>query len=411
MTSVLFAEQFYYPEGWSGAQLPRDMTMHLASNGARVEVICGSEQYAPIEGGPGDDPRSHGVIITRVPRLLGGTIQQRKLIKQLLFYALALPRILFRRAPSVFVTQTNPPLLVPMVALAALLHRRPFVIIAQDIYPEVMFAHGMSHPHRLPGRLLARLFSWAYGRAARVVALGNVMARRLADKGVRPERIAIISNWATGDEEIVRDERNELRARWGLAGRFVILYSGNIGIAHDVETVIGALAQLLPRKPDLRLVFVGKGSRLADAKRAAEQAGVTHAVQFHGLVPVEMLPHSLGLADVALVTLREGFEGLVVPSKLLGYMARAVPTLYVGPYSDVEQMLVDSGGGECVRNGDAHTLALKIQKLMEEPTRLTDMGMRAEAYYRSTLSRAQGLQKYSDLIESVCSDADSRNRS
>jgi glycosyltransferase involved in cell wall biosynthesis len=400
MISVLFAEQFYYPEGWSGAQLPRDMTMHLARSGARVEVVCGSEQYAPIEGEPGDDPRACGVIITRVPRLLAGTIHQRKLIRQLLFYVLAAPRLLFRRSPGVFMTQTNPPLL----------RRRPFIIIAQDIYPEVMFAHGMSSPHRLSGRVLTRLFAWAYGRATRVVALGTVMRQRLIDKGVRPERITIISNWATGDEDIIRDERNELRARWGLTGRFVILYSGNIGIAHDVETAIEALALVLPQRPDVRLVFVGKGSRLADAERAVQRAGVAHAVQFHPLVPAEMLPHSLGLAHVALVTLRAGFEGLVVPSKLLGYMARSVPTLYVGPYSDVEQMLIDSGGGECIRNGEAAALAATIERLAGDSASLTQMGKSAEAYYRSRLSRERGLEKYSELVESVCGNANTRYR-
>jgi glycosyltransferase involved in cell wall biosynthesis len=245
-----------------------------------------------------------------------------------------------------------------------------------------------------------------------------MMAQRLIDKGVRPERIEIISNWATGDEAIVRDARNELRAAWGLQGRFVILYSGNIGIAHDVATPIAALRILLQSKPDARLIFVGKGSRLGDAERAVAEAA--HAVQFRSLVPAALLPHSLGLADVALVTLREGFQGLVVPSKLIGYMARAVPTLYVGPYGDVEQLLIESGGGESVRNGDAEGMARVIQRLMEQPAQLARMGAAAEHYYQSSLSRSKGLEKYQRLVESVLirsatpgtrSDTDTGNRS
>jgi len=401
MKSLVFTEQFYYPEGWGGAQLPRDVTSHLAQRGARVEVICGSDQYAPAEESQDDDPRRSGVIIRRIPRLLAGSIHHRKLLRQLWFYVGCLPLLCLRRSPDLFVTQTNPPLVVPLVAFAALLHRRPFLIIAQDIYPEVMFAHGMSTPRGLPGRVLTLMFCWAYRRATRVVALGQVMAQRLVKKGVPQGRVDVISNWATGDESIDRDDRNGLREEWGLTGHFVILYSGNIGVAHDVETPIAALKILLERSPEARLLFIGKGSRLADAQRAATDAGVSHAVQFRPPVPAARLPQTLGLAHVALATLRVGFEGLVVPSKVLGYMARGLPTLYVGPHSDIEQFLLASQGGMCFRNDAAEELAAGLQALMDAPGRLRLMGERAASYYQNHLSRATGLRMYADLVDST----------
>jgi glycosyltransferase involved in cell wall biosynthesis len=339
--------------------------------------------------------------VLRVPRLIPGDIHSFKLLRQLWFYLVAGPLLLTRRRPSVFVVQTNPPLLVPIAAVVALLRRVPLVIIAQDIYPDVMFAHGMARPSSLPGQLLARLFRWAFRRAAKVVALGDTMVSRLVQKGVDRDRIELISNWATGDERIERGPGNELRAKWGLEGKFVLLYSGNIGIAHDVETCIGAMPELLRHSPDVRLVFVGKGSRLDTAQQAAAHAGVEHAVQFHPLVPASLLPHSLGLADLAVVTLREGFEGLVVPSKALGYMARGVPTVYVGPPSDVEHLLLDSAGGICVRNGDAAEMARAVVACIDRPERLEAMGQAAKTYYEARLSRAAGLARYASLIDSV----------
>jgi glycosyltransferase involved in cell wall biosynthesis len=158
---------------------------------------------------------------------------------------------------------------------------------------------------------------------------------------------------------------------------------------------------LLRRSPHVRLVFVGKGSRLNAAQRAAADAGVQQAVQFRSLVPAALLPHSLGLADIAVVTLREGFEGLVVPSKAFGYMARGVPTLYVGPPSDVEQVLCASAGGVCVRNGDATAVARAIEGFIERPERLQSMGVAAKGYYEAHLSKAAGLARYVRLVESV----------
>jgi colanic acid biosynthesis glycosyl transferase WcaI len=399
--SLVFTEQFFYPEGWAGAQLPRDIATYLAQNGCAVEVICGTEQYAELDGQEVGDPADAGVRIRRIPRLFGGQIHRHKLLRQLWFCVAALPLLLLRRAPDVYVTQTNPPFIVPLVAAIAACRRRPLLIIAQDLYPEVMVAHGMMSAGSFAARVLQSLFGWAYRRAAGVVSLGPVMSQRLVDKGVAATRITTISNWATGDESVVRGAANRLRSEWGLEGCFVVLYSGNIGIAHDVETPILALRQLLPELPQLRLVFVGRGSRLADAERIARENGVLHAVQFRPLVPLDLLPHSLGLADVALVTLREGFEGLVVPSKLLGYMARGVPTLYVGPASDAQQLIDSSGGGVCVANGDAAGFADILRRLAEKRGSLAQMSAAAEAFYHEALARPIGLERYRSVVETV----------
>ncbi len=404
--TIVFAEQFYYPEAWGGAQLLRDLTTHLAANGCAVEVVCGSDPYVlAIADDEVEDPGARGVVIRKTPRLFGGDIHRLKLLKQLVFYGCCLPLLLVRRRPTVFVTQTNPPLLVPLVALVALLHRRPFVIIAQDVYPELLFANGMVRPGGVAGRVLRRLFAWAYRRATRVVALGEVMRQRLIEKGAPAESVEVISNWATGDESVDRAKANDLRAEWGLEDHFVILYSGNIGVAHDVETPIAALKVLLDRSPNVRLVFMGKGTRLAAAKRAAAEAGIAHAVQFRPLVPSSRLPQALGLAHVALVTLLQGFEGLVVPSKLLGYMSRGLATIYVGPPGDVELVLRASGGGICRRNGSAAATAEAIQRLIEQPEQLRSMGAAAARYYEGHLSRAIGLAKHARLIADVAARA------
>jgi colanic acid biosynthesis glycosyl transferase WcaI len=398
---VIFTEQFYFPEGWGGAQIPRDITMYLARNGFEVEVVCGSDQYEPAEADSGEDPARAGVSIRRAPRLFGGDVHRHKLLRQLWFCCAALPRLLFGRAPELFVTQTNPPFIVPLIAVVAAVRARPFAVIAQDLYPEVLIAHGMVGGGSFAARILQKVFAWAYRRASRVISLGPVMSQRLLEKGVAPGRITAICNWATGDERIVRGGDNRLRAEWEVEGCFVILYSGNLGIAHDVETPILAVRELLGEMPNLRLVFVGKGSRLEEAQRTVHSAGLSGAVQFRPLVPLDMLPHSLGIADLALVTLREGFEGLVVPSKLLGYMARGVPTLYVGPPSDAQQLIEDSASGVSVRNGDVAALAGILRRLAADRERLARMSAAAERFYREQLARQIGLERYRTVLEQV----------
>ena len=398
--SLTFVEQFYYPDGWGGTQIPRDITMDLARAGWRVEVVCGSEPYAPVVGDPQPDPSVCGVRIRRVPRLLSGDIHSHKLVRQCWFYAVCAPFLLFSRA-RIFVAQTNPPMIVPLTAAVSWLRRRPMVIIAQDLYPEVVFAHKMLDPGSFLGRSLRTLFRWSYRRARRVVCLGPHMRSRLIAKGVAPRALVEISNWATGDERIIRGPDNRLREEWGLTGKFVVLYSGNLGIAHDIETPIAAVAKALPMIPNLALVFVGKGSRIAQARELVAAEGIEQAVQFRSFVPSEMLPHSLGLADLALVTLREGFEGLVVPSKLFGHLARGVPTLYVGPDSDIQHFISESGGGVCVANGDVQRLVSLLCGLATSREALDQMTRAAQTYYQKHLSRDAGLMRYRAVMQGL----------
>ena len=399
---VVFVEQFYYPDGWGGAQIPRDITVHLVKTGFAVTVICGSDPYAPVEGDVGTNPETEGVQICRLPRLFAGDIHSRKLLRQLWFYCLALPALLFRRGPCVYVAQTNPPLIVPIVAVVARLRRAPLLIIAQDLYPEVVISHGMLQESSLAARILRKLFGWAYRGASQVVVLGETMADRVRAKGAQARRIAIISNWATGAEGVVRGEANPLRQSWGLAGKFVILYSGNIGVAHDVELPIHALKLAVAKRSDLRLVVIGKGSRLAQAQSLVEREGLSAHVLFKPLVPAELLPQSLGLADIALVTLRPGFEGLVVPSKFLGYMARGIPTAFLGPESDVAAMIRQSGGGVALTNSSPETVADVWLSLAADRERLLQMGTAAQHFYEEQLASPVALRRYRELVQALC---------
>ena len=395
---IRFVEQFYYPDGWGGAELPRDVTGYLAQNGFHVEVVCGSEQYAPVTGDPGEDPRTLGVRILRVPALLKGDIHAHKLLRQLWFYAGLVPKLFFRRPPDLFASQTNPPAAVPLVALAARMWRKPYLLIAMDIYPEVLIAHGALPAGRAPARLLTWIFRTAYRSARCVVALGPVMARRLIAKGVDARHVTEISNWSTGKAGIVRGPSNRLRSEWGLQDSFVLVYSGNLGIGHEFDTLLAGFARALERCPRLRLVVIGKGSRLDEVTRLAGELGLDHAIRFSALLPAERLPESIGLADLAVVTLRPGFEGLIVPSKLLGYMSRGVPVLYIGPDSDISDLIARYGCGIARRTGDTAGVADAIVALQQRPGELADMGAAAAVGYEAHLARGRGLARYESAV-------------
>jgi glycosyltransferase involved in cell wall biosynthesis len=190
-----------------------------------------------------------------------------------------------------------------------------------------------------------------------------------------------------------------LRREWGLEGAFVLLYSGNLGIGHEFETLLDGVRLASLQCPALRLVVVGKGSRLAEVRRGVVERGIEAVVCFKGFVPAELLPSSLGLADLAVVTIRPGFEGLIVPSKLFGYMGRGIPTLYVGPESDVAVFVREAGAGVLCGTGDAQGLADVLTAACRGTLALGEQAQRARSAYTDRFSRAAGLAAYRALVD------------
>src|SRR5437764_6651575 len=156
MSRMMLVEQYFYPDGWGGAEIPRDIAIGMREAGIDVEVLCGAEQYAPMPEAGAVDPRAHGIKVVRIPRVIPGPVRRLRMLRILWFCLCAVPVLLLRRRIALIVTQTNPPLIVPTIALVAALRRTPFVIIAQDVYPDVLFASGVIRPDRFAGRALVR---------------------------------------------------------------------------------------------------------------------------------------------------------------------------------------------------------------------------------------------------------------
>ena len=137
---------------------------------------------------------------------------------------------------------------------------------------------------------------------------------------------------------------------------------------------------------------------MAETRRLVVQLGLDASVRFESLVPAERLPESLGIADLAVATLRDGFEGLIVPSKVLGYMARGIPTLYVGPRSDVDHAIEQHGCGYTLRNGDVDGVCGAILDAAADPVRLSALGESGQRGYNTEFRRELGLARYEDVV-------------
>jgi glycosyltransferase involved in cell wall biosynthesis len=400
--TLFFVNRYFHPDLSATSQLLGDLVFDLARGGYRVEVITGRQDYgdpsrvlAPFETIGGAAVRR--VATTRFGRAnLAG-----RAVDYLTFYLAAGASLIRRlRAGDLVVAETDPPLISVVAALAARIRGAALVNWIQDLFPEVATALGVRAVAPL-APLLRALRNRSLRIAKRNVVLGDRMAARLRALGIPGETIAVIPNWADeGALAPVPREANPLRAQWGLDGAFVIGYSGNMGRAHEFETIIGA-AEILKHEPAIRFLFIGAGAGLAYLEREAARRGLAN-VAFKPYQPREALSRSLSAADVHLISLKPALEGLIVPSKFYGVAAVGRPTLYIGdPGGEIPAILARAQCGFTVAPGDAAGLAGRIRDLAADSHAAAALGARARMLAETEFAKARALEEWRKVIDAT----------
>lgn len=372
--SVLFVNRVYPPSHGATGEMLADVAAGLAANGWKVTVVAGD-----CPGVGRDQVTEDGVRVIRVPGL---RFDRGSIVRRALAY-LSLYPLLFRamvrvRDVDVVVTKTDPPLLLFTGGLMSLFRKTPLVHWAQDVYPEIAEELGVIRRGGVLASFLRKASTWALGRHGHVVAVGRCMRDLLVkNRGIAPERITIIPNWPPETVRPVEHEVNTFRKAHCLDGKFVVMYSGNMGLAHPFEAIVDAAERLAGQDPDVVFLFVGDGPRLPWIRAEADRRGLAN-VRFLPFQPREALAESLGAADLHLVSMQKGTEGLVVPSKAYGIFAASRPCLFLGPRaSEVARLIEENDCGEVLPDTNGAELAATIRRWKQNEAERLEAGRRA----------------------------------
>lgn len=387
--SILFVNQHYWPDVAATGQILSDLAEHLVGKGFEVGVVCSQGAY---EGGrveaPGREIR-RGVRVTRLPSpALGRRSHRGRLLEYVAFLAQVAARLATGRRWDLVVLLTTPSMLPVSGWVAKRARGRRYAIWSMDVHPEVEVTLGIL-PRRV-ARALGPLDRASHRGAEFVVALGPRMKERLVAKGVPGSAIRTIPVWSRDVEpDGAGRSGNALARELGIGEEFVVMYSGNAGLAHRFEEVLEAMDRL-EGDPELEFVFVGGGPRKAEI---LARAGRNRNFRYIDYRPRRELADSLALADVHLLTLRGDMAGLVVPVKLYGIMAAARPVVMVGPRgSESGRTIEEAGIGHVIDPDEDGPAAVEglveaLRALRADPEERRRMGQRAREAFRATFER------------------------
>jgi glycosyltransferase involved in cell wall biosynthesis len=392
--TILILNQFFWPDTAATGQLLSDVADSLSENGENVEIICGSASYGVTMNAP--KPR---VSITRLrnakfSRKVGG-----RLGSYLSFLGGALWHGLRRSPPDIVVTLTTPPLVSLIGLMIQKFRGSKHIIWEMDVYPDVAVDVGVLKANGSAARMFGWLADVPRHQADVIIALGECMRTRLIAHGISAHKIVVAENWADRDE-------SDSHSRPPLPvppGRLSVLYSGNLGLAHDVETIAGAIAELgnMPAGSDMhqvRFKFAGSGSRQAWLKEFCQERKL-HNAEFLPYCERHELSARLASGHIGLVTQKAECLGSAVPSKTYGIMAAGRPILFIGPKASTAAQIIEKYGcGWHLECGDVQGLVELLQSLNRHRELINEAGRRSHAAYITNYQRSVGVSRISAIL-------------
>lgn len=314
------------------------------------------------------------------------------------FYMLAFIAMMRAVGPGdLVVAKTDPPLISIIAAAVARFKHATLINWLQDLFPEVAQALGV-RPISLLFSPLRAARDWSLRRAALNVVLGYRMRDLVVARGVPSGRVAIVPNWHVGlPPDVDWRDQNPLRAEWGLREKFVVAYSGNLGRAHDSQTLFETMLRLA-NDENIHFLLIGGGAKYAVLKKEVSRLGLKN-VTFKPYQPIERLPDSLGVADVHVVTLLPQLEGLIVPSKFYGIIAAGRPCVFVGEErGELGSIIRETSCGAVVAPGRAEELAEFLGDLAKDPEAAAQLGENARALHKERYDKQVTFERWKTLL-------------
>jgi|HubBroStandDraft_1064217.scaffolds.fasta_scaffold00519_2 colanic acid biosynthesis glycosyl transferase WcaI len=407
---ILYVSQYFPPEMGAPAARAAELSRHWAAAGHEVTVLTGFPNH-PTGVVPREyrgkfrrlvaREQSEGVNVVRTWLL---PFPNRKAYERMLNYSSfcvsAACTGLFLSRPDVVIA-TSPQLLVGLSGWwLARWKRVPFVFEVRDLWPESLAAVGMSNANSLLHRALAKVAGFLYGRSDRVVVVTPAFEDYLVEHWRVPrEKISVIENGV--ETKLFSPEAGiGLKRELGQEGKFVVSYIGTMGMAHGLETIIAAAAQLQQTNPEITFLLLGEGAQKDRIVALAGERGLSN-LRFVDQRPRERIPAYICASDVCLVLLKKtDLFKTVIPTKMLEFMSCARPVI-LGVEGQARTILEEAHAGLVIEPENSAALVNAIRYLAANRETARELGQRGREYVVRKFSRRQTAERYIRVLEEL----------
>lgn len=393
--------QFFPPDYAATGQLLEELVRYLGQQGVDVEVFTSQPAYAfRTASAPAIERLGHVLIQrSRSAQLWLGRIRGKTISGALFTLRAILHLFKTSRRCNLLLLTTAPPFLPFLGYLADTFFRLPYVCILYDLYPDIAVSLGVISRDHWLARIWLSFNKKIWLKAKAIVVLSPAMKMRIAAHCPQiKDKIVVIHSWGDPDKIVpIAKHENWFAWKHSLVQKFTVLYSGNMGRCHDMDTILAAAKEL--KDEPIQFVFIGGGAKRDEVFKEANRLGLRNLV-FLPYQDKEVLPYSLTACDLSLVSVDEGMDSLVAPSKLYPALATGRPVAVIcSQYSYLRQLIAEADCGGTFENGDSHGLAQFIRLLNSDTQLAKRMGADGRKYLQSNFTPQTIAEQYLNVFQ------------
>lgn len=401
--NLTIINQFFPPDYAATGQLIEELAHELKGNFNQVRVFSSQPAYAFQRGDLPPWEHHQGLSIRRSRSANVGYKRIRGKTVSGVVFVLRTALHLLRHAPNrqLVLLTTAPPFLPLLGYFFNLFCKMPYVCLLYDLYPDIAIELGVIKRQHWLAKLweFCNVLTWR--KASAIIVLSSTMKDRIVKKCPDiADKIVVIPNWADPWQiKPIPKAENWFAQGNDLVDHFTVLYSGNMGRCHDIETLLDAM--IILRSTKIQFVFIGSGEKREYLQNRVLELELTNCL-FLPYQSKKNLPFSLTACDVAIVSIDEQMEGLVVPSKLYSALAAGSAIAAICPaHSYMNDVLEKANCGATFRNGDGEGLAAYLDHLSKNPELLKELSRSGRAYCLDHYTKGKVAQDYLDLLKSL----------
>lgn len=361
----------YHPEPHESSNLYADMVDEFSKNGHEVVVVSAAK-----ENQPSTLKREKDIEVLRVktqkifnvhPLLKGiATVRMPYQFKR------AIKKYLSKYEFDLVVTPTPPVTFVDVVAWLKKKHPLQSYLILRDIFPQNARDLGM-----MKNPLLFNYFRkkekkmYHYSDYIGCMSQGNINYIIRHNPEVLTRKVLLLPNWQKAEALSERDEL--VKKQYGLAGKYVAIFGGNIGEPQKTENIV-SLARAYLHNDHIVFLVMGNGTRRKHLEQMAADYALTNLV-IKDAVPRQDYQKLVCSADVGLISLSEKFTIPNIPSKTLSYFNARIPVLAaIDANTDYGALLEKAGAGLWSLTGDMEKYKQNFDTLYNDSALRKQMG-------------------------------------
>lgn len=290
---------------------------------------------------------------------------------------------------------SNPPF-IGIAGLFLKLLGGKYIFLIQDLFPLTANIAGLIKEKSAISSFFKYLIQKIIKESHKTIVLSEDLKKEILNNYCFKKEIEVIHNWAIEDIPYINKKDNPFIKKLDIENKFVIQYSGNFGLLHDLKTILEAARYT--SHADIVFLFIGDGARKKEILKYKETYKINSIIT-ENYQPREKIKFSFNASDLSIISLQPNGHKAVMPSKFYGILQARKPIIFIGNNeSFISKFIRKHNCGITFKNGDSKKLIEEIIRLKDDPKKIKEMGDNSYKIYFDKFGKKESISKYSKCL-------------